>query len=78
MDQENHFLLFTNKDRGCTEQEIDILQKEIPLLDQGKRFTTWVLTKEYADLPAESALDYERDCFCGHARNIVREKNKVI
>ncbi len=58
MDEESHFLLFTNKDRGCTEQEIDMLQKEIPLRYQGKRFTTWVLPKEYADLPAESALDY--------------------
>ena len=52
------FSLFTNKDRGCTEQELELLQKEIPLLYQGKTFTIWVLPRKYAHLPAETALDY--------------------
>ena len=58
LDAGNIFSLFTNKDRGCTEQELELLKKEIPLLYQGKSFTIWVLPKKYAHLPAESALDY--------------------
>ena len=58
MEEGNIFSLFTNKDRGCTEQELEILQKEIPLLYQGKSFTIWVLPRKYAHLPAETALDY--------------------
>nr|MDJ0718644.1 hypothetical protein [Prochloraceae cyanobacterium] len=58
MDEKSYVLLFTNKERGCTEQEIEMLKKEIPSLYQGKRFTIWVLPKEYANLPAKEALNY--------------------
>ncbi len=58
MDEESYVLLFTNKDRGCTEQEIEMLRKEIPLRYEGKRFTIWVLPKEYAHLPPEEGFDY--------------------
>ena len=58
MDEDSHFLLFTNKERGCTEKEIEILQKEIPLRYEGKCFMFGILPQKYAHLPAEEALDY--------------------
>ncbi len=51
-------ILFTNKDRGCNEQELEMLEKEIPKLYEGKNFTLCVLPQKYASLPAEEALDY--------------------
>lgn len=56
--QETIFSLFTNQDRGCTKQELKLLQKEIPVLYQGQKFTLWVLPKKYAHLPVEKALNY--------------------
>ena len=56
--EESYVLLFTNKERGCTEQEIEMLRKEIPSLYEGKRFTVRVLPKEYANLPPKQALNY--------------------
>lgn len=57
-DTETIFSLFTNKDRGCTDIELELLQKEIPLRYQGKNFTLWVLPKKYAHLPAEQAFNH--------------------
>ena len=56
--QENIFSLFTNEDRGCTEQELEMIEKEIPQKYQGQDFTIWVLPKKYAQLPVEEALKY--------------------
>jgi hypothetical protein len=52
------FSLFTNRDRGCSEKEIQLLQTQIPLLYQDKKFTLLVLPKKYASKPVEQALDY--------------------
>lgn len=57
-DDRTIFSLFTNKDRGCTEQEIELLKKEIPSLYQGKKFSLWVLPKKSAHLPVEKALNH--------------------
>ena len=52
------FMIYTNKDRGCTQQEINSLQKEIPSLYQGRNFQLFILPKKYAHLPAEKALNH--------------------
>lgn len=57
-DAETIFSLFTNKDRGCTDLELELLQREIPLRYQDLNITILILPKKYAHLPAEKALDY--------------------
>ena len=57
-DAETTIFLFTNKDRGCNDLELELLQKEIPLRYQDLNTTVLVLPKKYAHLPAELALDY--------------------
>lgn len=57
-DRECTFLLFTNQDRGCTEEEIEMLRKEIPLRYQSQNFTIWILPKKYAHLSAEEAFNH--------------------
>lgn len=52
------FSLFTNRDRGCSPQEIQLLQTQIPLLYQAHSFTLMVLPKQYASKPVEIAIDY--------------------
>ena len=56
--QEAIFSLFTNNDRGCTKEELKLLEKEIPKRYEGKKFTIWVLPKKYAHLPVDKALNY--------------------
>jgi hypothetical protein len=60
------FSLFTNRDRGCSEKEIQLLQTQIPLLYQQQNFTLWVLPQKYADKPVEQALDYFVPIEVGH------------
>lgn len=57
-DIETVFSFFTNKDRGCTAVELELLQREIPVRYQGNNFSMWVLPQKYAHLPAEKALNH--------------------
>ena len=50
------YILFTNKDRGCTPEQIEELKKEIPKRYQSKKFNLMILPQEYAHLPPEKAL----------------------
>lgn len=54
------FCMFTNQDRGCTKQELELLEKEIPRRYRGREVYFWVLPKEYVglDLPKEEVLNY--------------------
>lgn len=50
--------VFTNKDRGCTVKEIELLEKEIPKRYKNHEMLFWALPQEYAHLPPEEALNY--------------------
>jgi hypothetical protein len=52
------FSLFTNDDRGCSEQELQFLKIKLPQLYQGKKFTIWILPKQYASLSIEEAFEH--------------------
>ena len=45
--QRKLFCMFTNQDRGCTKQELELLGKEIPKRYQGREVDFWALP----DLP---------------------------
>jgi hypothetical protein len=57
-DEVTVFSLFTNDERGCSEDEIELLQSTIPLFYHNQNFTVWLLPQQYASLPPEKALDY--------------------
>ena len=51
-------IIYTNRERGCTEQEIKLLQEKVPELYKEKKFTLLVLPKKYAKLPVDEAIPY--------------------
>ena len=56
--QRKLFCMFTNQDRGCTKQELELLGKEIPKRYQGREVDFWALPEKYVDLPTEEALNH--------------------
>jgi hypothetical protein len=52
------FLIFSNNERGCSEEEIKLLKVKIPQLYQGENFRFYVLPKKFANVPTESALKH--------------------
>jgi hypothetical protein len=57
-DEVTVFSLFTNDDRGCSEQEFQFLKMKLPQFYQGKKFTIWILPKQYASLSLEEAFEH--------------------
>lgn len=57
-DRETIFSLFTNNDRGCDDDELELLQTTIPLLYHNESFTIWVLPKKYASASVERAFPH--------------------
>lgn len=52
------FSLFTNDDRGCSEEEFQLLKTELPKLYRDKQFTIWILPRKYASLPINQAIHH--------------------
>lgn len=58
--QEQIVCVFTNQELGCTNEELKLLQKEIPRRYENQEMSFWVLPENCANLPEEKAskLDY--------------------
>ena len=52
------FSLFTNNDRGCDDDELDLLQSTIPSYYHNESFTVWILPKKHASSNVQEALPY--------------------
>lgn len=64
-DEVTIFSLFTNNDRGCSEEEIDFLRSTIPLLYHNQSFTVWLLPQQYASLPLEKSFEHFLPLYVG-------------
>lgn len=64
-DEVTIFSLFTNNDRGCSEEEIDFLRSTIPLLYHNQSFTVWLLPQQYASLSLEKSFEYFLPLYVG-------------
>lgn len=52
------FCVFSNDELGCTEEELKLLEKEIPKRYQNQKISFWVLPKKYAHLNTEEACNH--------------------
>jgi hypothetical protein len=57
-DEVTVFSLFSDDDRGCSEDDIDLLQSTIPLFYHNHNFTIWLLPQQFASLPLEEAFEH--------------------
>lgn len=54
---ENTFAVFTNNDRGCKSDEIDLIKLQIPRIYKDRNFTLWILPQEYAFRPVHNSFN---------------------
>ena len=57
--EDTTLIIFTNKDKGCTEEEIKILKNRIPKKyeNSNKKFVLAILPKKFANKPLMELLD---------------------